>query len=195
MVLQSIRLHPASFSKIYPDRQINNIYFDTPHLTTYRENVIGASERKKFRVRWYGFDPHLIEQPNLEIKMRHNQLGSKKVMPVEAFSLTMLDPITKTVQQKCHTHGLRPVLMNSYNRSYFGTTDKKYRITVDTNLRYFSLLAANNFTQYNIKDAGIVLEIKYDEHIDDSTDRIINYLPYRQTKSSKYVTGVQLSNI
>ena len=30
IILQSIAMHPAGLSKIYPDRQINNIYFDTP---------------------------------------------------------------------------------------------------------------------------------------------------------------------
>jgi len=55
-VKQVIKMHPASFRKIHPDRQVNNIYFDTIDLTTYKDNVIGIADRKKFRVRWYGED-------------------------------------------------------------------------------------------------------------------------------------------
>ena len=39
LVEQSVRLHPASFKKIFPDRQINNIYFDTADFRTYKDNV------------------------------------------------------------------------------------------------------------------------------------------------------------
>ena len=56
VILQTIRMHPAGLRKIYPDRQINNIYFDSTGLQCYHDNVDGIGERKKFRVRWYGDD-------------------------------------------------------------------------------------------------------------------------------------------
>ena len=43
-VQQSVMNHPASFRKIYPDRQINNIYWDTLGLQFYKDNIIGIAE-------------------------------------------------------------------------------------------------------------------------------------------------------
>ena len=61
VIIQALKMHPAGLSKIYPDRQINNIYFDTPGLTTYKENVMGIANRDKYRVRWYGWDAFFID--------------------------------------------------------------------------------------------------------------------------------------
>ena len=47
IIQQTVKVHPASFKKIYPDRQINNIYFDTATLSTYWDNVNGVASRKK----------------------------------------------------------------------------------------------------------------------------------------------------
>lgn len=194
-VLQAVRLHPAGFRKAFPDRQINNIYFDTPGLTTLEDNVSGVANRKKFRVRWYGEDPKLIQSPRFETKIKQNMLGDKVVQSVEPFSLNDLSEITKTINQNAGlNHGLRPVLLNSYLRSYFTTSDNHFRITIDRDMRYHSLLMGNSFRGYVIRDADLILELKYDESLDGNTDRITQHLPFRQTKSSKYVTGVYLTN-
>ena len=86
VIKQSILIHPAGLYKIFPDRQINNIYFDTPGLTTYKENVMGIANRDKFRVRWYGWDPFVIKKPKLEIKHRRNNVGAKTIFNVDTFS-------------------------------------------------------------------------------------------------------------
>jgi len=193
-VLQAVRLHPAGFRKAFPDRQINNIYFDTPSLTTLEDNVSGIANRKKFRVRWYGEDPMQIQSPRFEIKIKQNMLGAKEVQSVDAFSLEDLSVITKTVNQNSGmNHGLRPVLLNSYLRSYFSTSDDLFRITIDRDMRYHSLLMGHKFQQYMIRDKELIMELKYDEALDGRTDRITQHLPFRQTKSSKYVTGVYLT--
>ena len=75
MVHQIIKNHPSSFRKIYPDRQVNNIYFDTPNYTTYTENVMGIAQRKKFRVRWYGDRRDTRTKNNLEVKIKDYELG------------------------------------------------------------------------------------------------------------------------
>lgn len=194
IVLQAIRLHPAGFKKIFPDRCVNNIYFDTPSLTTYHHNVAGISTRNKFRVRWYSDDIFDIRKAQFEIKAKENQLGSKTVIPVADFSLNDLTTITHTVNQISGVYApLRPVLINSYRRSYFGTSNQHFRVTVDRQLNYASMLTTSKFVRYNIEDAAVVLEIKYDESLDNAIDPIMQYFPFRQTKSSKYVTGVQLS--
>ena len=53
-VRQWVRLHWACFYVPYPDRWVNNVYFDTLNYFAYEENLSGASARTKVRYRWYG---------------------------------------------------------------------------------------------------------------------------------------------
>jgi SPX domain protein involved in polyphosphate accumulation len=193
IVRQVVINHPASFRKIFPDRKVNNIYFDNSALSAYFDNVEGVSERQKFRVRWYGDDIFKIEKPKLEIKIKSNQLGYKKSFPANEFQLNDLTKLTREVSSKSQSFNLfQPTLINSYLRSYYGTTDGKYRITIDRQLQYFSLLNAIKFTRYQIEDQAVVLELKYDETLDDDAAFVLQYIPFRFSKSSKYVTGLNL---
>ena len=57
------------FKKLYPDRIINSLYFDTDDLKNVWDNINGFSDRLKIRLRWYGSPKKLIE-PILEIKSK-----------------------------------------------------------------------------------------------------------------------------
>ena len=48
-VFQTVKLHPASFRKAFPDRFINSIYLDTYELDYYNDNIAGISDRIKQR--------------------------------------------------------------------------------------------------------------------------------------------------
>jgi SPX domain protein involved in polyphosphate accumulation len=193
IVRQVIINHPASFRKIFPDRSVNNIYFDTISLSAYFDNVEGVPDRRKYRVRWYGNDIFKIDKPTLEIKIKTNQLGYKESIPVQGFQLDDLSQLKKEVSAKSKSfNSFQPMLVNSYLRSYYGTTDGKYRITIDRNLQYFSLLNARKFTRYQMEDQAVIIELKYDETLDDEAAFILQNIPFRHSKSSKYVTGLNL---
>jgi len=193
VVRQIVINHPASFRKIYPDRTVNNIYFDNSALSAYFDNVEGVSERRKLRVRWYGKDIFKIENPKLEIKIKSNQLGYKESFAVGDFQLDDLRKLTAEISAKSNSFKIfQPTLLNSYLRSYYGTSDGKYRITIDRNLNYFSFLNARRFTRFLIEDQSVVLELKYDESLDEAVSFIMQYIPFRYSKSSKYVTGLNL---
>lgn len=195
VVRQVLRNHPASFRKTYPDRQINNIYFDTASLIAYQENVDGVPQRRKFRVRWYASQIEEIKNPTLEIKIKDNLLGTKKSYAVDDFSLDDLQALSKTVSNHSELNlTLLPTLINSYQRSYYESFSGKFRMTIDWNLSYFSLLSARRFTRYNLSDSASILEIKYEQKYDDIADDIFRFIPFRYSKSSKYVTGMQLAN-
>ncbi|MGB1242472.1 MAG: polyphosphate polymerase domain-containing protein [Chitinophagales bacterium] len=190
-VLQALRMHPAAFRKLYPDRTINNIYFDTPNLTTYHQNVAGIADRKKFRVRWYGEEITQIEAPQFEIKFKQAELGGKHIQKVDSFQLDDLEKLTKEINKNSQTDALlQPVLINSYRRAYYATSNQKFRITIDTDLRYCPLLKSKNFNQTYYSESGVVLELKYALEDDQLVDFINQFLPFRQTKKSKYVTGM-----
>lgn len=193
-IKQLLKLHPASFRSLYPDRQVNNVYFDTPTLTTFHQNVGGDSERKKYRVRWYGKDIRAIESPNFEVKSKHSELGTKTVTPVAAFELDKFESITQEVNKLIQYDSfLQPSLLNSYGRSYLISMDGKYRLTIDYSLAYHSLINSQRFHAYHITDAAVVLEIKYEEEDDARIGTITQHLPFRQSRHSKYVYGIQMT--
>ena len=59
----------AFFRRIYHPRYINNIYLDTPELDAFFDNIGGMSDRKKYRIRWYGEAQGEITGAIFEIKM------------------------------------------------------------------------------------------------------------------------------
>ena len=192
-VEQIVRSHPASFRKAYPDRQVNNIYFDTPGLSTFEDNVAGVSDRCKYRVRWYG---EIVPKPvnaNFEIKIKSNQLGTKKTIPIGDIDLMDLETLTQKVNQlSSDINLLQPFLANAYQRAYYESLDGRFRITLDHQLKfcfpnYTSILNLNRFHQ---DFSGIIVELKYNESEDDNANQIMQYLPFRNTKNSKYVSGL-----
>jgi len=198
-VEQAVKLHPAGFRKIFPNRQVNNIYFDTADYQTCRHNIAGSNQRKKYRLRWYGTDLQTIDNPRFEIKVKHNELGRKEIVTFPNHALSNLATISTQVNQLTIDHysmqllRLSPTLLNTYQRSYFGTSDGKFRMTVDWDLQFYPPLHQNAFQQKPFNKQFIILELKYEEEYDVLANTILQYLPFRQTKSSKYVMGVLLS--
>jgi len=193
-VYQVLISHPMSIVDLYPDRTIHNIYFDTEDLVTYQSNVDGDFHRKKFRVRWYGEDVNAVTSPNLEIKIKQGELGSKKVSPVEVFSLKEISGLSQCVGDRLQAiYNPIPVLLNSYKRSYLTTPDRKFRITIDWDLKYHSLLTGGEFVNHSAEENCVVVELKYDQEYEMEVEHIAKYLPFRISKNSKYVNGVNLT--
>jgi len=42
-VMAEVRQHPSGFAIQYPDRQVNNIYFDNPELDAMNANLSGIN--------------------------------------------------------------------------------------------------------------------------------------------------------
>lgn len=193
-VLQMIRLHPASFSKLYPKRQINNIYFDTPDLFTYRENVNGQQFRKKYRVRWYGNTLGETANPQFETKIKAAEVGTKEIHPVTPFALQDIKGLTREVNaQTRYARTLLPALLNAYQRAYFQSHDGRFRLTVDWQLRYHNIRVNARFSQFVVQDPAIILELKYARDDDERATWITQRFPFRQSKHSKYVQGLLLT--
>jgi hypothetical protein len=89
----------------------------------------------------------------------------------------------------------RQSLLNSYERKYFGSADKKYRITLDNNQIFFEIREKNNLFKNRIRDReNTILELKYGKEEDKGASEISQELPFKLTKSSKYVQGIDLLN-
>ncbi len=200
-VQQQIRIHPAAFSPIFHPRYINNIYLDTANFDFFFDNVSGRGSRKKARIRWYGNLTGKIEKPVLEFKIREGFLGNKVSFPLEPFTLDKnfsfqkLNEIfdksrlpqwaSEVVKQ------LQPSLINRYLREYFLSFDGKFRITTDTGLEFYRIHHVDNSFSENYFTANVIVELKYGFQDSQLAPAVSTALPFRLTKSSKYVTGIE----
>jgi SPX domain protein involved in polyphosphate accumulation len=198
-----VKLHPAMFSERYNERQVNNIYLDSFDMKNYFDNVSGKSHRMKVRIRWYGNLFGIIEQPVLEIKVKKGFLGGKISYPLEAFSMDSnlgIDSMQQLFRKSkipdtlaLIMRGLNFTVLNNYKRKYFESADRRFRITIDSKLNFVKLSHMKNSFLHMINDTiSNILELKYDEGMDDYAEKITNLLPLRMTKSSKYIQGIEL---
>ena len=194
-----INFHPAMFSEIFYKRSVNNIYFDSPGLQNYFDNVSGNMERKKTRIRWYGELFDNIAKPVLELKIKKGLLGRKLSYLLYPFRLDSHFNMQNIIQNekipeiiKTGLNSSQPVLLNRYSRKYFLSADKRYRITIDTDQVFYEIgLRNNSFLNKLSDDINVILELKYNMNFDDDANHITKHFPFRLTKSSKYVTGVE----
>ena len=193
-IRQVILMHPAAFRQQYADRQIHNIYFDTPDLHTLLHNAYGSPQREKYRLRWYGDDISQIRNPRFEIKKKHGEAGFKEIHEMMEGSLDNISPYVNSIQQLRLplAYALTPTLLNSYERSYYVSFDGKFRITIDRSVNYLAWPNMNTHPKFSHRDEARILELKYDVEMENEIEQIIRYLPFRQTKNSKYVQGLQM---
>ena len=179
---------------------MNNIYYDSHTFENYRNNIEGQTNRLKVRIRWYGNLFGNIKNPTLEIKIKKGVLGKKIFINLPNFFLDkktdLLDLIhsniklfkSELVDFKC----LYPVLLNQYSRQYFISSDNNFRITIDNNLLFINIFEHKNSFEKScqIRDA-IILELKYNPDFQTQANNITQSFPFRISKSSKYVTGIE----
>ena len=192
------------FREAYPPRFINNVYFDTPSLAFFRDTRAGVSDRVKLRLRWYGDLRHeSVVKAQLELKIRRSCLNRKEVF---RFELASLDPFTPAclstqVPEAAAEHPavtqrlgeLVPVLVNRYHRQYYRSSDRRFRITLDTGIEYFDLSGLRVSRFYPVQDANnvaTVVELKYGAEEQLHAYRIARNFPLRLARNSKYANGV-----
>jgi hypothetical protein len=164
--------------------------------------VSGKGSRKKARIRWYGDLFGNIEKPVLEFKVREGYLGNKLSFGLKPFTLNenfryrdlkkvFLDSDLPEWAYEVLQH-LSPALLNRYGRKYFLSFDGKFRLTIDNDLSYHAIEPAHNTFLRSYRGDDFIVEVKYDFENDDKAPFISNNLPFRLTKSSKYVNGMEL---
>tara|TARA_B110000008_G_scaffold36588_1_gene33050 strand:- start:19870 stop:20565 length:696 start_codon:yes stop_codon:yes gene_type:complete len=200
-IISWIKTHSSNFSKSYEDRWINSIYFDSYDYESYASNLSGQSARTKLRYRWYG-KKKFPSPGQLELKNKRNYFGWKNTFPVpnEPYNdgdnwRSVLKKIASQLPNEAayilKTYN-SPVIINRYKRNYFCSLDKKIRITVDRNQmvhdqRFHSF--PNLEKKSNLPDT-IVIEVKFSRHDSKIANKVMQGLPIRVSKHSKYINAV-----
>lgn len=184
-----ILMHPASFSISFPDRQVNNIYLDTPNLHCFYQNIEGVPRRQKMRLRWYGKMDYPQNNSVLEIKNKNAELGWKDSFKISNRSIDTKEELLSAIaEQPVRLDTLTPVLHNSYYRKYYISSDGLFRLTIDSEQSF--KLPFSNMDALDLSRYPIIVELKYEAEYAERARDIMDYLPFRQTKNSKYTNGV-----
>jgi hypothetical protein len=199
-----IMVHPSGFRVAYPTRQINNIYFDTYDLDSYQDNLLGGSVRLKLRYRWYGENPE-PGPGSLELKCKRNLLGWKLRYTIDPFPSTNGRNWQKIKRQmRCRLsqewrvlfdYYPHVILINRYVREYFVSQDGKVMLNLDFRNRFFNQyhkIKPNFKSKENARDI-VILEVKSAREEYGAVSNLMQSLPIRLSRHSKYVVGVNTS--
>jgi VTC domain-containing protein len=199
-VLVIVRRHAAGFREAYPARIVNNVYLDSPWLSAYHEHVNGACNRVKNRVRWYGKSNGRIGQPVLERKLKCGLVSGKTTQLLPPMDLdgklfrTQLESVLRIARiperLRAAVRGLQPSLLNRYRRHYFLSADRRFRLTVDSELEFGS---PRDLAQHRpmLQPRLIIIELKFESQHADHAQLITGHLPFRLARCSKYVLGIE----
>ncbi|MDA9702850.1 VTC domain-containing protein [Candidatus Pelagibacter sp.] len=196
-VVSSLLKSDFFFNYHYPRRQVNSIYFDDLNYSSIIQNLDGISEKKKFRLRWYG-NKSIIENPILEIKEKKGFETQKRSAYINNISFKDFPndkaklKIENIVNDKIKSNKkLYSILTTHYTRDYFISNDRKIRATVDTNLESIGL---TKISDKNIikKFKYIILEIKYETYLDEIVREKMKKISERLSRNSKLVNSVFL---
>ena len=204
-LIQWLKLHPANFYIPYPDRWVNNVYFDTHHYFAYNENLSGSSSRTKVRYRWYG-ESDFPQAGSLEVKIKRNFFGWKqrfraKDSPYEEGNYWQdirKNLVGQLGSNAKHWLDANPhqTIMNRYYRQYFVTRDEKVRVTIDTQQSVYDQRYKpypNTLHRTNIPQT-LILEVKFDRCDRHYASQIIQGLQLRVSRNSKYMVSMKALN-
>ena len=198
--LEWIYFH-TSAKLAHPNRLVNSIYFDDNDFTSVKDNLIGLSNRSKYRLRWYG-DSRQNEEVdlNFEIKNRSNRTGDKTRKAIE-FNDSLLrmsyGEIELALKEKLSPEivfkkSLSPALQVCYLRKYLEGSNN-IRITLDSNIRYFS--TSNNtkiFSSKPIRYPMTIMEIKFNPELLNTVSSSLRDFHLLPKRHSKYLTGISM---
>jgi hypothetical protein len=197
-----LRVHLAGFYEAYPCRQVNNVYFDTPHLRSYSENLSGVAARRKVRVRWYGEKMTEI-QGVFEVKRKRNMHGWKLSQPLSRkYDLSnsrwveiiaaIRDELGNDLQIYLDDTSF-PTLINKYQREYYVSGDGIVRATLDYSQSVFDqrYSAFPNLQFAAEKSDDLIIEFKANSEQHRRLAEVVADIPLRVGRYSKYIHAVE----
>ena len=180
------------FKEQYQNRNVNSIYFDDLNYSSIKQNLDGVSNKKKYRIRWYG-DFNILKEPIFEIKSKKGFEVQKKNYEIsELENCNLLKPNDLNRIKICVNNKFRlknelvPILSTHYLRHYFVSSNGLVRATVDKNLKSLSFIKYfGPMKEYT----DLILEMKYDLNLDSFVKKNIDSIPVRFSKISKFISA------
>lgn len=188
----------------HPSRQVNSIYFDNFDYQMARDNIDGKSKRSKLRIRYYGKNDS--SECFLEIKKKENKFGYKDIinlkkkineLNIENFFKLKDEKYEKLlsdafISQYLIGDYLIPQIEVNYLRNYHLLGN--IRITHDKELSFKPIGINKMCTRNKIDDFFNVLEIKFDNKDLSNAISVLDKIPLRPKRFSKYLRGLSFFN-
>lgn len=87
---------------------------------------------------------------------------------------------------------VEPALFNRYERHYFQSCDRRFRLTVDFRLQFAGVPYGHRQTMNSSPPAKtVILELKFGPELAVDADVVTNAWPFRVARFSKYVAGIE----
>ena len=199
----SILKSPLAFYSSYPDRRINSLYFDSCNYSSFDDSLAGNSLRKKIRFRWYG---KIINSrsPTLEFKYKQGHLSWKVLQ-----KLNIIINLESTSWERAFLNSLnrkyissdnylalsqtKPTSIVSYMRSYFESTDRRVRLTLDRDITFRdqSIYPTPNLYFATHNTENLVFEIKIAEKDITLLDELFETFDFIPQRYSKYCESLK----
>lgn len=205
-LLSYMSYDPYALEKGYYD--VNSIYFDTPNLALYQEKVDGVDPRKKFRLRYYGYDPDITDTDStvfFEIKRRFDAtiIKDREIIQIPNFysdnwrdDLLQIASSNGVLEEAYSTMllgNMKQQIAVSYRRVPFvAQYDSQVRVTLDTQVRaqnWSDFLAKNNHW-YHLYPHLVVLELKCNNTIPDWFQDIVHRYSLSRISYSKFALSL-----
>jgi hypothetical protein len=178
---------------------ISSLYFDDYNQSALFDKLSGISDRKKYRVRVYNYQPNVIK---LERKIKrgnvtektHIQISKEEYDTLVSGDVSFLrlkdDVVAKDFYLNYRTRNLRPRVVVEYRREAFIYKYGDVRITFDYLLKagvFQKDLFSNGYMISAIPQDQIILEVKYTGYFPDVIRNILQINNLQWQSSSKYV--------
>lgn len=177
---------------------VKSVYFDDFSDTAWQDNLMGSSQREKFRIRTYNNDPSYI---TLEKKVKVLTKGTKLITQITQTQAQAMidnkidilkdekDPLLREFYLKTKQNGLRAKVIVTYVREPYFHEAGNVRITLDHSIgnsldvkRFFD----PTLTMVPQLSQQCLLEIKYDRYLPEIVRALVQVPNTIQTAHSKY---------
>lgn len=186
----------------YDGYMVRSLYFDALEDDDYYQKLSGDIDRKKIRIRIYNPDSDFMK---LELKGKHDYHQLKESLIINKKTALELikgnygalleydDDIAKKIylimRQRCY----KPKCIIEYNRIAF-VSHNNTRITIDSDIKVSrhidNQLFSKKINYLDITDPNqVVLEVKFDNFLEDYVGRTLDQYISNSSSISKYVMG------
>ncbi|MBO8206805.1 VTC domain-containing protein [Prochlorococcus marinus XMU1406] len=191
------------FRKIFKDRFITSIYYDTPSFLHFRQSEEGICKRRKIRIRYYNND---VDKAIIEYKNKNSEIGWKdfsklenainissgEILNTSAFTDLNLSFIIPSFIE----NGFQPTLGINYLRRYYLSEDKQTRITFDKKIKFSSILKNKDgyFFNYPVESDESIMEVKFESGTNPDQkliEKLTNSNNLNLSRFSKYCEGIK----
>lgn len=178
---------------------IRSLYFDSMYNDSYIDKLCGIEERKKYRIRIYGFDPS--DNAKFEIKNRIGKYTFKESLSISSDEVdelcnlnysVLLDKTDNTAKKlfvDLTKEVMVPKIIIDYDREAYIFPLNDIRITFDKNVRatYSSEIYNPNLPTIGILQPNeIILEVKYNDFLPQWICDFLSTSDAVNTSISKY---------